>query len=74
MSAAMDRVRSEPRNFRDVEGRAWQVFELRRRGLDGEPVMLLVFESPAAIRCVRHYPADWRALPAEKLEALSWNV
>jgi hypothetical protein len=73
MSGAMDHVRSESRHFRDGEGRAWQVFELRRRGPDGEAAKLLVFESSAAIRCVRRYPADWRELSQAKLEALSWG-
>jgi hypothetical protein len=70
----MEDPRWQSRTFRDDAGRAWQVFERRRAGADGELVTLLVFESDAAIRCVRRYPANWRELPPDELEALSWSV
>lgn len=74
MPARAERRRSEPRSFHDEAGRAWQVYELRRDGPDGASVILLVFESASAIRCVRRYPADWRELSPAMLEALSWSV
>jgi hypothetical protein len=33
----------------------------------------LVFESDGAVRRVRHYPENWRALSDEALFALSWS-
>jgi hypothetical protein len=62
------------RHFVDAEGARWCVHEQafseydRRRGLS------LIFASDAAVRRVRDYPENWRALSDEELAALSWKV
>ena len=59
--------------FIDSNGVGWQVTERERMQYDRRWIRMLVFASPAAVRCVRSYPDDWRSLPAEDLEALSWR-
>ena len=61
--------RADAMFFADRFGTRWQVFELD--SADGTPC--LVFESAAALRRIRTYPADWRALSPEELAALSWT-
>jgi hypothetical protein len=60
--------------FVDPKGCPWHVFELERRQWAGTWTTMLVFESGAAVRCVRKYPQDWPALGAEALEYLSWRA
>jgi hypothetical protein len=55
------------RRYVDDRGTPWCVHELIPD--DGPPS--LYFESCAAFRRVRHYPANWRQIGPEQLEALS---
>jgi hypothetical protein len=64
---------AEARRFRDSQNREWRVYERQRDSLGG-PVMILVFDSDAALRCVRRYPGNWRELLPEALERLSWTA
>jgi hypothetical protein len=56
------------RTYEDASGTIWRVTEHES---DGQQT--LVFMSSSAMRRVRHYPNDWRRLPLEALEALSWE-
>jgi hypothetical protein len=67
--------RQSAREFRDASGRQWRVFEVPEQGTaERRWPPSLVFESDAAIRRVRDFPADWRALSDAELEALSWRT
>jgi hypothetical protein len=57
-----------------VDGVPWLVYELPATSFDRRSSASLVFESDAAVRRVRNYPADWRALPDSELFALSWSA
>jgi hypothetical protein len=67
-------VQAQPgeRQFEDSRGRAWRVFEFSRPRRNGAVREVLMFDCATAFRCVRTYPANWRDLPAEALETLSW--
>lgn len=65
---------SEVCSFRDSGARKWRVFERAKWSPDNRQVTFLVFESDAAFRCVRTYPGNWRELPPEDLERLSWQT
>lgn len=63
----------DERIFIDSEGVRWRVYEqpfstYDRRGQS------LIFISDAAVRRVREYPADWRALSDAELTTLSWRA
>ena len=65
---------SQARQFRDSRGRQWHVYERQKLEPLRGSVMLLIFESDAALRVVRSYPDDWHSLEAAALEELSWRV
>ena len=60
------------RSFHDVAGVKWQVYE-RVRVEQGIAVTILMFESNASFRCVRLFPAEWRAMDDAGLRQLSWD-
>ena len=66
-------VRRAGRVFRDRHGEWWCVYEFRPRRTEAWEVPALIFESLGAMRRVRHYPKEWRALKDAELEALSWH-
>ena len=72
-SAGRTSPRESKHQFVDSAGNRWRVFERERRTLDGSWETMLVFESPASVRCVRMYPDDWRRLSPEVLEHISWR-
>jgi hypothetical protein len=55
-----------------VAGAVWLVYELPAMPFDRRSTPSLVFESDNAVRRVRDFPSDWRALTDEELFALSW--
>jgi len=67
--------RRPAREFFDSDHVRWCVFESPQRCTDGtmQPVSL-IFESDAAVRRVRDFPAEWRTLTDAELEALSWRT
>lgn len=70
-----DHERVVDRSFQDSSGVAWEVSEIAGEQVPGaRGESCLVFISLVAIRRVWHYPKDWRDLPAEVLESLSWNA
>ena len=56
-----------------VDDVVWLVYELPPMLFDRRRAPSLVFESDGAVRRVRHYPENWRALSDEALFALSWS-
>jgi hypothetical protein len=67
--------RPPAREFIDARHVLWCVYESPRPCADGTPRPgSLIFESDAAIRRVRDFPADWRTLTDAELEALSWGT
>jgi hypothetical protein len=67
--------RQPAREFRDASGRQWRVFEVPEQGTaERRWPPSLVFESDAAIRRVRDFPTNWRALSDAELDALSWRT
>ena len=63
------------RVFRASDGVVWSVRERAPRGDGIWPGMRsLVFESDMVIRRVRRFPPDWRDLPDDELERLSWRT
>jgi hypothetical protein len=67
--------RAAARQFYDAAGVRWCVFEAPTYCEDGttRPGGLF-FESDAAVRRVRDFPAHWRTLTDAELEALSWRT
>ena len=61
------------REFVDVDGARWRVFELAFSDYDRRRGMSLIFASDAAVRRVRDYPSDWQSLPDDQLLLLSWK-
>ena len=55
-----------------LDGALWLVYELPAQAYDRRQEPSLIFETDAAVRRVRNYPADWRELTDEDLLALSW--
>lgn len=65
--------RGARRTFRAADGVVWNVREREFSRIGGPPPeRSLVFESDMVIRRVTRYPKEWRALPDEALERLSW--
>lgn len=56
------------------EGAQWLVYELPPSPYDRRTAASLIFESDAAFRRVRTFPANWRDLSDDELFALSWTV
>jgi hypothetical protein len=56
-----------------IDDVVWLVYELPPMLFDRRRSPSLVFESDGAVRRVRHFPANWRALSDEALFALSWS-
>lgn len=65
---------SEVCSFRDSGARKWRVFEREKWDPNNGQVTFLVFESESSFRCVKTYPGNWRELPPEDLERLSWKT
>jgi hypothetical protein len=53
-----------------MDGEQWQVYELPHSALDRRSGTCLIFESDAAVRRVRSYPENWRALSNDELAAI----
>ena len=73
MSQSHGSAIGESHAFTSADGVDWLV----REYVDIESAALrpsLVFESDAAIRRVRVFPADWRGLSPQELMDLSWKV
>lgn len=70
------RLRDAQRTGRQllIEGALWIVYELPASPFDRRQAVSLVFESESAIRRVRNFPSEWRALGDTALFALSWAV
>jgi hypothetical protein len=62
------------REFVDVEGARWRVFERAFSDYDRRRGLSLIFASDAAVRRVRDYPPDWQSLTDEQLMSLSWKA
>ena len=73
-SPSFEGLRQAQRTARQLraEGTVWLVYELRTIPFDRRSSSSLIFESDSAIRRVRSYPENWRALSDEALFALSW--
>ena len=56
------------------DGILWLVYELGPLAYDRRQAPCLIFESDTAVRRVRNYPANWRALSDDELLALSWTL
>ena len=54
-----------------VDGEIWLVYELPPLPFDRRNAPSLVFESKVAVRRIRSFPAEWRALSDGDLFALS---
>jgi hypothetical protein len=68
-----DAVPAAVRTFTGAGSLVWAVYELAAAPFPwARGDRCLVFMSESAVRRVWHYPADWRALPDDALEALSW--
>jgi len=52
----------------------WRVYELPPAPFDRRGSSSLVFESEGAVRRVRNFPTNWRALNDNELFALSWAL
>jgi hypothetical protein len=57
-----------------LDGVLWLVYEMPAPAYDRRQKPSLIFEADAAVRRVRNYPADWRALSDEALLTLSWSA
>jgi hypothetical protein len=55
------------------DGVEWMVYERSWGDYDRRSATKLVFESDAAVRVVRSFPAQWYALTDDELVALSWR-
>ena len=68
-------LREAQRTAREVivDDVVWLVYELPPMLFDRRRAPSLVFESDGAVRRVRHYPENWRALSDAALFALSWS-
>ena len=68
---------SEPgrgeRTFVDDDGMRWRVYEQAFSAYDRRRGISLIFSSDAAVRRVRQFPPEWRALSDGELVALSWQ-
>ena len=63
---------AEARSLRDPDSLVtWRVYELPPGPYDRRATSALVFEHEWAVRRVREYPSDWRALDDAALLALS---
>jgi len=73
--AQADAARAAKESGRELtlDGVLWLVYELPPQQFDRRSGPSLVFESDAAMRRVRTYPADWRSLSDTALYALSWS-
>jgi hypothetical protein len=61
-------------SFMDADGESWRVTERDCRDVPGaRGTRCLIFMSESVFRRVWLYPAEWRALSAIALEALSWR-
>lgn len=72
----LSQVQQLQRTARSVllDGVLWLVYELPAPAYDRRQNPSLIFETDAAVRRVRNYPAEWRALSDEDLLALSWSA
>lgn len=57
-----------------VDGVLWLVYEMPAPAYDRRQKPSLIFETDAAVRRVRNYPAEWRALTDQELLTLSWSA
>ena len=62
------------RVFADGEGVKWRAFERPFSDYDRRTGVSLIFASESAVRRVRDYPSNWRALTDKELETLSWKA
>jgi len=68
-------LRQAQRTAREVilNGVVWLVYELPPMPFDRRRSPSLVFECDTAVRRVRNFPDNWRALSDGDLFALSWS-
>jgi hypothetical protein len=74
LDARFRQLRAEAlRDARRLSGgeHAWLVYELEQYDRRGRT---LVFESDSIVRRIRNYPANWRDLSDEDLDALSSRI
>lgn len=57
-----------------LDGVLWLVYEMPAQAYDRRQKPSLIFETDTAVRRVRNYPADWRALTDQDLLTLSWSA
>lgn len=57
-----------------LDGVLWLVYEMPAHAYDRRQKPSLIFETDTAVRRVRNYPANWRALTDQDLLALSWSA
>lgn len=62
------------RSYIDADGAHWNVYEQAFSDYDRRSGASLIFESDAAVRRVRLFPADWFGLTDAELMELSWQV
>lgn len=73
-TAQNDDPRAQIRTFTDEDGVRWKVSEHPFSDYDRRCGNSLIFESEAAVRRIRTFPADWHSLCQSELTKLSWLV